>query len=134
MIASQQVRRTFQALCILLAMLAPTSKVQAQNNKAWAVAETVKLDGCQVTVSKPVLVGRSSGYLWFPSLIRHEGDRLLAVMSNYPDEHVKESTAAIAWSNDGGLNWSQAPSALYGDINLRLASGDRLIMPYYLFP
>ena len=100
--------------------------------KAWDAAQTVALEGVKVTLSSPVLVARSSGYLWFPSLISLEGGTILAVGSNYADEHVSLSTATAAWSSDGGLTWSKTQAGRYGDINLRLPNGDQLLMPYYL--
>lgn len=131
----QRAHWVYPALFVVLTIgLARAEELPGQQNKAWDEASKIALEGCKVALSKPVLVARSSGYLWFPTLIRQEGKRLLAVMSNYPDDHVKEATSAIAWSSDGGLNWSQTQTALYGDIYLRRPSGDLMLMPYYLFP
>src|SRR5262245_37268841 len=106
----------------------------AAEKPAWSVAKTVQLKGLKVSLSKPVLVARSKGYLWFPTLIPLGKGRLLALMSNYADEHVKTSTSMVAWSRDGGLTWSKPTSAFYSDSHLRLKNGDRLLLPYYLYP
>jgi len=88
----------------------------------------------RVTFSRPELVARSKGFLWFPSLSRLSDGRLLAVMSNYADEHVSLSTACLSWSDDGGLTWTAPVEGRYGDPTLTLANGDELLLPYYLRP
>jgi hypothetical protein len=40
----------------------------------------------------------------------------------------------VAWSRDGGLTWSKATPALYGESYVRLKNGDHLLLPYYLNP
>jgi hypothetical protein len=87
-----------------------------------------------VTLSEPVLVARSHGFLWFPTLAKTADGRLLAVMSNYADVSTATSTSQTAWSDDGGLTWSKPVPAQYGDTSLLLASGDLLLLPYYLRP
>lgn len=95
----------------------------------------MKLGEMQVTLSKPVLVGRSKGYLWFPTLVRLSDGDLLALMSNYADIHVATSTCSVSWSADSGFTWSPLRDAPCGtDGSLRLPNGDELIMPYYLWP
>jgi hypothetical protein len=58
----------------------------------------------------------------------------MAMMSDYADMHVAQSTSQVAWSSDGGLTWSPLSKALYGDGSLTLPGGDELFMPYYLRP
>ncbi len=101
---------------------------------AWKTARTADLHGLRVSLSEPVLVARSKGYLWFPTLARLAGGDLLALMSDYPDEHVANATSRVCWSRDGGRTWTEPRRALYGDAHLRLSSGDELLLPYYLRP
>jgi hypothetical protein len=112
--------------------LAATS-VGAQEAK-WEAGNAIELAGVRVTLSKPVLVGRSNGCLWFPTLVRLSNGHLLALMSNYADQHTTTSTCSAAWSTDGGLTWSALRPALYGDGALTLPRGEELLMPYYLRP
>jgi len=100
----------------------------------WQAGSTADVPGLRVSLSKPVLVGRSKGYLWFPTVVRLGTGELLAMMSDYADMHVAESTSKVAWSSDGGLTWSPLAKALYGDGSLSLPNGDQLFMPYYLRP
>ena len=41
----------------------------------------IALKGIEVSVSKPVLVARSKGYLWFPTMTRLANGELFAVLS-----------------------------------------------------
>jgi hypothetical protein len=45
--------------------------------------------GRSISLSEPVPVARSHGYLWFPSLIRRDRGDLLAVMSGGEDVYTK---------------------------------------------
>ncbi|MCC6445318.1 MAG: exo-alpha-sialidase [Armatimonadetes bacterium] len=94
----------------------------------------VKMGSLDITLSEPVSVARSKGYCWFPSLVRLRDGSLLALMSDYADMHTKESTALASWSLDGGATWSPTVKASYGDSALPLASGDIILLPYYLYP
>lgn len=100
----------------------------------WQAARTETLEGVKVTLSRPVRVARSQGYLWFPTLVRLDDGQLLSVMSNYADIHTTTSTSRVAWSGDGGLTWSELQEARYSDSSVRLPGGDRLLLPYYLYP
>ncbi|HJT75857.1 MAG TPA: sialidase family protein [Gemmataceae bacterium] len=101
---------------------------------AWKTARTLELHGLRGSLSEPVLVARSKGYLWFPTMARLAGGDLLALMSDYPDEHVAKATSRVCWSRDGGLTWTAPRRALYSDAHLRLPSGEELLLPYYLRP
>jgi hypothetical protein len=131
-------RRMLPHLSLLLLLVAglPSSRTGAADPKppAWKTAATVDLKGLKVSLSEPVLVARSKGYLWFPTLLRLENSDLLAILSNYPDAHTASATSLVCWSGDGGLTWSEPKEALYSDSNLRLANGDHLLLPYYLYP
>lgn len=100
----------------------------------WPVGRTYEMTGFKVRLSAPVLVGRSTGYYWFPTLTRLEGKALMATMNNYADAHLAQSTADIAFSEDDGLTWKPAGEFPYGDVTVLLDSGDRVILPYYLKP
>jgi hypothetical protein len=116
------------------ALLAPPQGGAGAEPAAWDTTRTVDLPGLKVSLSAPVLVARSKGYLWFPTLVRLADGDLLAVMSNYADEHTTSSTSLVCRSRDGGLTWGEPRPALYGDAHLRLPSGDELLLPYYLYP
>ncbi len=111
-----------------------TAKPIARTDGGWQAGNTVELTGLKVTLSKPVLVARSKGYLWFPTVVRLSNGELAAMMSDYADEHVAQGTSRITWSADGGLTWSPPSQALGGDGTLILPNGDLLWMPYYLRP
>jgi hypothetical protein len=119
--------------CSLLS-LAPPSGAQRDDARAWTDAKAVELRGARATLSEPVLVARSKGYLWFPRLASLSDGRLLALMSDYPDAHVRDATARASWSSDGGLTWTESEAAKYAGSHLRLADGDELLLPHYLFP
>ena len=78
----------------------------------WPAGRIYELHGFKVHLSAPVLVQRSPGYLWFPTVMRLEGQTLLATMNNYSDAHASESTAEFAFSEDDGLTWSPAGANL----------------------
>jgi hypothetical protein len=107
---------------------------EARGASDWKPNRTVQIDGLRVTVSEPVLVAKSTGSLWFPTLARVNGDRWLVVMSDKRDEHTDEQTGVFAQSDDGGLSWgkpgripiySECPVALHDEL---------LLLPNYLYP
>ena len=81
----------------------------------WEAGKQHTIKGFRVSLSKPVLVARSKGYLWFPTLARLSNGELLATMSNYADAHVKTATASFAWSRDGGLTWTKTVDGVLTD-------------------
>lgn len=119
-------------LPLLLVCLQPSRA--ADPPPAWKFTRTETLTGLKASLSAPVLVARSPGYCWFPTLVRLDDGELLALMSNYADVHTSSATAFVSWSGDGGLNWSDKRAALYGDAPLKLPGGDHLLLPYYLKP
>jgi hypothetical protein len=125
-------------LAIFAAMPIPGSGAETQSAKSatssWKTARTIPLKGLKVSLSEPVLVARSRGFLWFPTLVHLGKGKLLAVMSNYADVHTNRSTCLAAWSRDGGLTWSKTRPGLYGDSAVRLKNGDHILLPYYLYP
>ncbi len=97
-------------------------------------ATTTTVGKHKVTLAPPVLVGRSKGYLWFPTLAKTPDGDLLATMTDYADETVDNATAKCAWSSDGGQTWGPLINSFYCDVKVQLASGDLVLLPYYLFP
>src|SRR5262245_32326919 len=106
----------------------------AAPKKEWEEKQTVTLKGVKVSLSAPVLVSRSKGYLWFPTLVKRPDGDLLALMSNYADENTNSATSSVCWSGDGGLTWTEPADALYGDSHVHLPNSDLLLLPYYLYP
>ena len=49
-----------------------------QPKSSWEVTKTVSLEGLEISLSKPRLVARSHGYLWFPTMTRLSGGELFA--------------------------------------------------------
>lgn len=98
------------------------------------MVRTVELSGVTVKLSRPVLVHRSKGFLWFPTVMSLANGEILAMLNDYADVVVSHPTAVVCWSGDGGLTWTKPRPSLYGDSNFRLPSGDQLILPYNLYP
>ncbi len=95
------------------------------------MTKTITLSGLEISLSKPRLVARSHGYLWFPTLYRTGSGEWLAAMSDYADLHVGEGTCQVSWSDDGGYSWSPLVGGKGSDSFLTLPSGDSLLLPYY---
>ncbi len=99
-----------------------------------STSRTYSFRGVDVTLHQPMLVARSKGYLWFPTLARMNDGSLRASMTDYADDHLANSTGQYAWSRDAGRTWSQPIQMRYGDVDVRLPNGDAVIQPYYLYP
>src|SRR5262245_55033294 len=65
---------------------------------AWEMSAPIPLERCQVSLSRPVLVARSHGYLWFPNLKRLAGGELFAMFSTNLDAIVPDRKASMSWS------------------------------------
>jgi len=122
------------AVTVLLAGLGGTLPATAQPGAepAWEDGSVVKLDGATVTLSKPRLVARSKGFLWFPTLHQFGPQRYVVVMSNYADEAREVPTALFAWSEDGGLTWSPPESGRYSECAIAIDDARTILLPYYL--
>ena len=56
-------------MLVVAILVLPGSAVRsADSPAAWKPSQTVALNGLKVTFSHPVLVARSKGYLWFPTV------------------------------------------------------------------
>jgi hypothetical protein len=124
----------FVLLSLAAAIPCIGDSIAAGDEAAWDVARTVEVAGAKISLSTPRLVARRREYLWFPTLVRRDDGRLLAVMSDYADAHVKLSTALMSESTDGGLTWGEPIPSLYGDVAVHRPTGDVLLLPYYLQP
>ncbi len=101
----------------------------------WTDAATVELDGLNVTLSEPVLVGRRKGYFWFPNLWLMPNGDLLSTISPLPDIHLSGVPYLVTWSQDGGLSWSEPHVCCDGGQTLlHLHDGGSILLPYQLRP
>ena len=100
---------------------------------SWQPGTTHRFDGLEVQLSKPVVVARSKGHLWFPCLYRTSTGDLLAIASADPDVYTDNLTGLASWSTDGGLSWSPPFRANYGDVFVSQSNGDAICLPYTLF-
>lgn len=101
----------------------------------WTDRTTIDLSGLRVTLSEPVLVGRSRGYFWFPNLWQMPNGDLLSTISPIADVHVASHPYLVTWSRDGGLTWSEPKvTSDGGQVLLHLANGDAILLPYDLRP
>ena len=127
------------AFALLPAASSAQDRAAARPARSWKTAATVSLGGVNVSLSAPVLVTRSKGYLWFPTMTRLANGEFFVVLSTNKDEVVANRTAAVSWSGDGGLTWSEPSSIdpngdLYSESTLRRADGDEVLYPFNLFP
>jgi len=99
---------------------------------AWTTAKVIELAGTTVTVSKPVLVGRGTDRLWFPTLIKLADGRLVAIMSIDYDSVKKQPLATFFLSTDGGWSWDDMGVSGQPGSSLLLPNGDCLLLPVYL--
>jgi len=101
----------------------------------WQDHRTIDLQGLRVTLSKPIAIGRSRGYFWFPNLWRMPNGDLLATISPVADIHMSSIPYLVTWSRDGGLTWSE-PIVTNdgGQTLLQLTNGDAILLPYILRP
>ncbi len=102
---------------------------------SWVEHKSVDLNSLRLTLSKPIAVGRSRGYYWFPNLWRMKNGDLLCTISPVADIHMSSIPYLALWSRDGGLSWSEAVVTNDGGQTLlQLASGDAILLPYVLRP
>jgi hypothetical protein len=124
---------------IAMIFLLTSAFVFAADPAQWEMTAPIKFDGIDISLSKPRLVARSSGYLWFPTMNRLSGGELFANFSTNRDEVVADRTSSVSWSDDNGLTWSTPHSIdpkgdLYAETMLRLKNGNALLLPFNLYP
>lgn len=135
----QHVSQTAAGLATMAACGSSPLRASDQTEPRWELVKTVSLAGFKVSLSKPRLVARSRGYLWFPTMTRLSGGELFANFSTNLDAVVADRTASASWSADDGLTWSEPTSIkpegdLYAETMLRLKNGDQLLLPFNLYP
>jgi hypothetical protein len=101
--------------------------------KDWPEGRTYSLNGLEVNISAPVLVGRSKGYFWQPTFVRLADGELLAAIWNLNDAIHINNTDLYSWSSDEGLTWSRPIQAEVFDAGVALSSGDELLLPFNLY-
>jgi len=94
--------------------------------------QTYDVDGLKVHLSKPRLVHRSKGFLWFPSMYHLGGERLFVVASTYADEARKVTPGVVLFSPDAGQTWSKPIENSYGEMAIPRPDGSTLLLCYYL--
>ena len=105
----------------------------------WEMTTARSLEGLEFSLSKPRLVARSHGYLWFPTMTRLSGGDLCANFSTTPDAIVAKRTSSVSWSADDGLTWREPISFMpeydaYAEAMFRLKNGDEQLLPFNLYP
>ena len=98
----------------------------------WEDGGTIEMGQQLVSLSRPRLVQRSKGFLWFPSMYHRSGSRLFAIMSAYADQAQDVTPGVITFSDDGGLTWSSPVVGNYGEMVVARPDGSFLLLPYYL--
>ena len=127
-------------LATMAAVAEEPAKTEPRAGEArWTDSKTVNLAGYRVTLSKPRLVARSQGYLWFPTMTRLSGGDLCANFSTTPDAIVAKRTSSVSWSADDGLTWRAPVSFMpeydaYAEAMLRLKNGHEQLLPFNLYP
>ena len=140
----QFLRQSSQLSAILAAAASATAAAtslvaQDQHKPAWEMTKNVTLEGIEFSLSKPRLVARSHGFLWFPTMTRLSGGELFVNFSTNLDEIVADRTSSVSWSADDGLTWSEPNSImpkgdLFAETMLRLNNGDEILLPFNLYP
>ncbi len=110
----------------------PVSLPVAAQQQQWEDGDTIEVGTHKVSLSRPRLVQRSKGYLWFPSLYHRGGDRWFAILSAYADQAQDVTPGVVTFSDDGGLTWSKPVEIRYGEMTIARPDGSFLLLPYYL--
>jgi len=116
----------------LVAQEAKGGRKQVPNR--WIAGETFRLKGYDVTLSAPVLVAQSkTRHLSMPVVTLLANGDLVVVMTDHPDVLVYPNRGVASFSSDGGLSWTDPVAFKHnGSVNLRLPTGDELMLPFYL--
>lgn len=93
-----------------------------------------ELGSCRVELAKPVLVKRSSSFLWFPSLVKLSNNDVLAKMYIIPDMDLYSFMGSLTWSSDQGRTWSDEQGAVfYGPTGFNDSRGNHIMLPFELY-
>ena len=93
-----------------------------------------ELDSCRIDLSKPVLVKRSSSFLWFPGLVRLPNNEILAKMYTIPDMNMYSFMGSVTWSSDEGKTWSNELGVpFYGPSGINMPNGEHIMLPFELY-
>jgi hypothetical protein len=113
-----------------LAVEAPPTSIQTP----WKRARWHILDPLTVTISEPLVIARSHDRLWFPTITRMDGGKLMVLMSTEPDVVGEPPGKLLTWSNDNGSTWSKPVSQplLRGGGAVQLPDGRWIILPFSL--
>jgi len=96
----------FSALAILVLIASLLVEPEA-SDKGWPQGKTYELSGLRVSLSAPVLVGRSKDYFWFPQIQLLPNGELIAIIRTCADDWPFEDKSAVLWSANNGLSWSK---------------------------
>lgn len=100
----------------------------------WPEGLSYAMDGMRVSVSCPVLIGRSRDYLWFPNIAELASGELIANAQPYSDLSVPATRCTVFRSTDGGLSWREEGDVpAFGWVSITLPNDDHLRLPYYRY-
>lgn len=97
--------------------------------------ERYELNGCTVELDTPVEVGRAPGHHWFSTLHPFGGERYVCEVVVAADEAQGTWPGCLYTSEDAGRTWQRGLEIdSYGPVSLPLGQGERLLMPYEVWP
>jgi hypothetical protein len=136
-----RIHRALLAGVVLSAFLSLTGghgrllrSAERSQNSPWPEGKTYDLKGLRVTLSAPVLVGRSKTAFNFPKIVGLRNGDLIAHVEVTPENWEGEQNEVL-WSSDGGLTWGgEARCPIATSARVLLPSGDFVLLPYRLYP
>ena len=102
--------------------------------RRWTAGETFHVKGCDVTLSRPVIVTESrTEHRSIPTITALANGDLVVIMSNHPDTPAYPGPGLASFSSDGGLSWTEPVALKYrGSVSVRRPSGDELFLPFMM--